>query len=333
LSDVLDIADLRVQFAGRIDAVRGLSLRVARGEMHCLVGESGSGKSAAALAIMNLLPRSAFWRAAHVRILGEDISMWSERQFAALRGDRLAMIFQEPMSSLNPALTVGAQLTEVLRRHTGLTRAASRNWSMEMLSRVGVSAPDLRMRQFPHVLSGGLRQRVMIAMALLCGPNLLIADEPTTSLDVTVQAHILRLLVGLKRDMGLGILLITHDLGLVARVADTVSVMYGGEIVETAPTAELFANPMHPYTRGLLGCVPVPGRGKRIRPLGSIRGTVPRILPGFSGCTFRDRCDHAIAQCNKVVPRRERPGGGAYLCHLGHLGQSAPKIVPAAVTS
>jgi oligopeptide/dipeptide ABC transporter ATP-binding protein len=314
LSDALDIVDLRVQFAGRVDAVRGLSLQVARGEIHCLVGESGSGKSATALAIMDLLPPTAFWRAQHVRIFGEDIAGWPAHAFAALRGDRLAMIFQEPMSSLNPSLTVGAQLTEVLLRHTGLTRAAARSWSIEMLSRVGVSAPDLRMRQYPHALSGGLRQRVMIAMALLCEPALLIADEPTTALDVTVQAHILRMLVGLTRAMGLSVLLITHDLGLVARVADTVSVMYGGEIIETAPVASLFAQPMHPYTKGLLGCVPVPGR--RGAPLISIRGTVPRLLPGFSGCTFRDRCAHATPTCENLVPRRPRPGAGTYACHL-----------------
>jgi len=318
LSDVLDIADLRVQFAGRVDAVRGLSLRVNRGEIHCLVGESGSGKSATALAIMNLLPRTAFWRARHVRVLGQDISGFAEREFAELRGDRLAMIFQEPMSSLNPALTVGTQLLEVLRQHTELKRAAARDWALEMLARVGVSAPDLRMQQYPAALSGGLRQRVMIAMALLCQPDLLIADEPTTALDVTVQAHILRLLVGLKREMGLAMLLITHDLGLVARVADTVSVMYGGEIVETAPVAELFAAPMHPYTKGLLGCVLVPG--PRSGPLPNIRGTVPRLPPGFVGCSFRDRCDQASETCHRPVPRRPRPGAGEFACHMAASG-------------
>ena len=233
-----------------------------------------------------------------------------------LRGDRMAMIFQEPMTSLNPAYTVGSQMTEVLRRHRGTPRAQAVDRAAELLALVGITAPGLRLGQYPHQLSGGLRQRVMIAMALMCDPELLIADEPTTALDVTVQAQILRLLAGLQKDLGLGILLITHDLGIVARVADRVSVMYAGEVVESAPTAELFAAPEHPYTRGLLSCVPVPGKVRRDEPLGSIPGVVPRIRPGFAGCGFRDRCAMAGPACEGTIPRQDMGAGHEVLCVL-----------------
>jgi peptide/nickel transport system ATP-binding protein len=220
------------------------------------------------------------------------------------------------MTSLNPAYTVGSQMTEVLRRHRGTPRAQAVDRAVELLTRVGITAPGLRLGQFPHQLSGGLRQRVMIAMALMCDPELLIADEPTTALDVTVQAQILRLLAELQNDLGLGILLITHDLGIVARVADRVSVMYAGEVVESAPTAELFRAPRHPYTRGLLSCVPVPGKVKRDEPLGSIPGVVPRIPPGFTGCAFRDRCSFAEAACAGPLPRRNIGPAHEMLCIL-----------------
>ena len=226
---------------------------------------------------------------------------------ARIRGNRMSMIFQEPMTSLNPAFTVGSQMAEVLTRHKGASRAAALERAVELMGRVGITAPDMRLGQFPHQLSGGLRQRVMIAMALMCDPELLVADEPTTALDVTVQAQILRLLASLKREFGLSILLITHDLGIVARVADRVSVMYAGEVVERAPTAELFRAPQHPYTRGLLSCVPVPGKVRRDKPLGSIPGMVPTIAPGFAGCAFRSRC----APCGRDVRARDpAPVGG-----------------------
>jgi len=235
---------------------------------------------------------------------------------ARLRGNAMAMIFQEPMTSLNPAYTIGSQMTEVLRRHKGASQRAATDRAADLLARVGITAPGMRLGQFPHQLSGGLRQRVMIAMALMCDPQLLIADEPTTALDVTVQAQILRLLAGLQRDLGLGMLLITHDLGIVARVAHRVSVMYAGEVVESAPTAELFANPKHPYTKGLLRCVPVPGKIRRDEPLGSIPGTVPRIGPGFEGCAFRERCDFADATCAHTVPRHAASAAHDFLCRL-----------------
>ena len=303
MSALLDIEDLRVTFGGTA-AVRGISLTVEKGETHCLVGESGCGKSVTSLAVMGLLAEGGKREAARLSFAGEDIRDYNEAKMYRLRGDRMAMIFQEPMTSLNPAYTVGSQMTEVLRRHRGTPRAQAVDRAVELLTRVGITAPGLRLGQFPHQLSGGLRQRVMIAMALMCDPELLIADEPTTALDVTVQAQILRLLAELQKDLGLGILLITHDLGIVARVADRVSVMYAGEVVESAPTAELFRAPRHPYTRGLLSCVPVPGKVKRDEPLGSIPGVVPRIPPGFTGCAFRDRCSFAEAACAGTLPRR-----------------------------
>ncbi|MCA3365571.1 MAG: ABC transporter ATP-binding protein [Roseomonas sp.] len=321
MSALLDIEDLRVTFGGTA-AVRGISLTVQKGETHCLVGESGCGKSVTSLAVMGLLAKGGKREAARLSFAGDDIRDYNEAQISRLRGDRMAMIFQEPMTSLNPAYTVGSQMTEVLRRHRGTPRAQAVDRAVELLTRVGITAPGLRLGQFPHQLSGGLRQRVMIAMALMCDPELLIADEPTTALDATVQAQILRLLAELQKDLGLGILLITHDLGIVARVADRVSVMYAGEVVESAPTAELFRAPRHPYTRGLLSCVPVPGKVKRDEPLGSIPGVVPRIPPGFTGCAFRDRCSFAEATCAGTIPRRNVGPAHEMLCVL-------PEGVPA----
>jgi peptide/nickel transport system ATP-binding protein len=311
---LLDIVGLNVAFGDRVAAVRGASLQVARGETHCLVGESGCGKSVSALAIMNLLVRSARRSAERLSFAGNDLLGLSDSGMARLRGNRMAMIFQEPMTSLNPAYTVGSQMIEVLRRHKKASRAAAADRAVELLGRVGVTAPGLRLGQFPHQLSGGLRQRVMIAMALMCAPELLIADEPTTALDVTVQAQILRLLADLQRELGLGVLLITHDLGVVARVAHRVSVMYAGEIVESAPVEQLFAAPRHPYTRGLLDCVPVPGKVRPDQPLGSIPGMVPRVAPGFQGCAFRDRCRQAMSDCATTVPWRPADAAHAYLC-------------------
>ncbi len=313
---VLSISNLRVCFGGRTEAVRGASLAVERGETHCLVGESGCGKSVSALSVMNLLPRGSVRTADHIRFQGQDLLGMSERQIARLRGDKMAMIFQEPMTSLNPAYTIGSQMSEVFERHRRAPRRQAMDRAAELLARVGITAPGMRLGQYPHQLSGGLRQRVMIAMALMCEPKLLIADEPTTALDVTVQAQILRLLAQLQRDLGLGMLLITHDLGIVARVAHRVSVMYAGEVVESAATAELFANPKHPYTQGLLRCVPVPGKIKRDEPLGSIPGTVPRIGPGFAGCAFRERCGFADQTCAHTVPRHAAGRSHEFLCRL-----------------
>jgi peptide/nickel transport system ATP-binding protein len=313
---LLDVAGLRVRFGGAVDAVRGISFTVGRGETHCLVGESGCGKSVSALAVMDLLARGASRSAERLRYAGTDLLSLGERGMARLRGDRIAMIFQEPMTSLNPAYTVGSQMAEALRRHRRASKAVAMDRAADLLGRVGITAPGMRLAQYPHQLSGGLRQRVMIAMALMCEPDLLIADEPTTALDVTVQAQILRLLRDLQDELGLAMLLITHDLGVVAHMAHRVSVMYAGEIVESAPAAELFRAPTHPYTAGLLACVPVPGRVRRDEKLGSIPGTVPRLAPGFQGCAFRDRCAHAMAVCAQPVPERMAASSHRYLCQL-----------------
>jgi peptide/nickel transport system ATP-binding protein len=327
-SPLLEIDGLQVTF-GRTAAVRGTSLSVAPGETHCLVGESGCGKSVTALAIMNLLARGGERNARRMTFQGEDLLGLSDRGMARLRGNAMAMIFQEPMTSLNPAYTIGSQMTEVLRRHKKASQREATDRAADLLARVGITAPGMRLGQFPHQLSGGLRQRVMIAMALMCEPQLLIADEPTTALDVTVQAQTLRLLATLQRDLGLGLLLITHDLGIVARVATRVSVMYAGEVVESAATAELFARPTHPYTLGLLRCVPVPGKVGRDEPLGAIRGTVPRIGAGFEGCAFRDRCDFADETCRHAVPRQAAGPAHDYLCRLAaHATASAAAPPP-----
>ena len=309
---LLEIEGLEVSF-GQTAAVRGIDLSVARGETHCIVGESGCGKSVTSLAIMGLLARGATRRGRLV-FDGQDISHYSEREMSRLRGLRMAMIFQEPMTSLNPAYTVGSQMAEVRTRHLGGGKNAALERAAELLGRVGITAPGMRLGQFPHQLSGGLRQRVMIAMALMNDPELLIADEPTTALDVTIQAQILRLLATLQAELGLALLLITHDLGVVARVAHRVSVMYAGEVVETATAADLFARPLHPYTRGLLDCLPVPGKLPPGARLGSIPGMVPKLGPGFTGCGFRSRCALALPECAQPVPMRVSPH--AYRCVL-----------------
>jgi len=316
MSALLEVEKLEVAFGGRTAAVRGASFTVERGETHCLVGESGCGKSVTALSVMDLLARGADRRAERLAFEGNDLRGLSDSAMARLRGNEMAMIFQEPMTSLNPAYTVGSQMTEGLRRHRKASQREATDRAVDLLTRVGITAPDLRLDQFPHQLSGGLRQRVMIAMALMCEPKLLIADEPTTALDVTVQAQILRLLATLQRDLGLGLLLITHDLGIVARIATRVSVMYAGEVVESAATADLFANPKHPYTQGLLRCVPVPGKIRRDQPLGSIPGTVPRIGPGFEGCAFRERCSFADETCTHAIPRHSAGPTHDFLCRL-----------------
>jgi peptide/nickel transport system ATP-binding protein len=309
---VLSIANLHVSFP-RTEAVRGVSLTLRRGETHCVVGESGCGKSISALSVINLLPRGAVRSADHIRFREHDLLGMSEREMARLRGDKIAMIFQEPMTSLNPTYTIGSQMAEVFERHRRATRRQAQDRAAELLARVGIASPGMRLAQYPHQLSGGLRQRIMIAMALMCDPQLLIADEPTTALDVTVQAQILRLL---QQQEGLALLLITHDFGIVARMAQRVSVMYAGEVVETGSVKEIFAAPQHPYTRGLLDCIPTPGMTKANKPLGSIPGGEPRIGSGFLGCAFRERCALTTDECGQTVPMRKAGVDHFYRCRL-----------------
>ncbi|WP_274631381.1 ABC transporter ATP-binding protein [Arvimicrobium flavum] len=298
---VLSVRDMSVTLPhrlGKVHAVRDVSFDVGRGETVCIVGESGCGKSMSAMAILNLLPRGAERQAASLSFLGEDLLTASEKRLRDIRGDRIGVIFQEPLTALNPSLTIGEQLMEVFRRHRPGQRGDARARAIDMLGQVGVPSPAERMDQYPHHLSGGLRQRVVIAMALMCEPALIIADEPTTALDVTIQAQILRLLIDLKDRFGLALLLITHDLAVASRVADRIVVMYGGQVVETAPTGTFFADPLHPYARGLLGCLPSVGATARGAPLQVIPGTVPSLIGELRGCTFRDRCSEAGPGCD-----------------------------------
>ncbi len=304
MSDLLEVENLRTHFAvdgGEFRAVDGVSFRVGQGRTLAIVGESGCGKSVTSLSIMGLVPSPPGRIAGGaVRFAGRDLTTLSLPELRDLRGNRLAMIFQEPMTSLNPAFTIGEQIIEGLVRHKRLSRAQARAKAIEMLRRVNIPAPERRVDDYPHKLSGGMRQRAMIAMALACDPELLIADEPTTALDVTVQAQILDLLRALQRDFGTAILLITHDLGVVAEMADDVVVMYAGQVVEQAPVALLFDQPQHPYTIGLLGSVPRLDREQER--LDAIDGTVPDPLRMPPGCRFSPRCPFVVEQCRIEPP-------------------------------
>ncbi|KXF75807.1 peptide ABC transporter substrate-binding protein [Paramesorhizobium deserti] len=291
--------------AGTLHAVRDISFSVKRGETLCIVGESGCGKSMTSLAIMDLLPPAAKRSARQLLFAGEDLTRKTAGQLNTLRGNRMAMIFQEPMTALNPAYTIGDQLMEGYRRHKHASVAEARERAVFLLNKVGIAAAGDRLGQYPHQLSGGLRQRVMIAMALMCGPELVIADEPTTALDVTIQAQILRLLAELREELGIALILITHDLGVVARIADQVAVMYAGEIIEQGGAADIFRDPRHPYTRGLIDCIPLPGKTRPGEKLGIIPGVVPSLVGEIKGCTFRDRCSHAEMRCSAAAPARQ----------------------------
>ncbi|MGH6690671.1 MAG: ABC transporter ATP-binding protein [Hyphomicrobiaceae bacterium] len=309
---LLHVEDLKVVFADdrgqTTQAVAGVGLDIARGTTLGLVGESGCGKSVTALAIMGLLPRDTARVRGAIRFEGRDLTALPEREMQNLRGNRLAMIFQEPMTSLNPSYTIGDQVSEALMRHRGRSAKDARKESIELLRHVRIPLPEARVDDYPHKLSGGMRQRAMIAMALACRPALLIADEPTTALDVTIQAQILDLLRGLRDESGLGVLLITHDLGVVAEMCDEVAVMSAGQIVERAPVAELFARPEHPYTVGLMGSIPRLDRRRERLP--SIRGTVPSLTGSFAGCRFAARCPFADARCRRDAPPLTDTGGG-----------------------
>ncbi|MDE2377814.1 ABC transporter ATP-binding protein [Bradyrhizobium sp.] len=301
---LIEIEDLRVRFHGddgRIThAVDGVDLSVANGATLGLVGESGCGKSVTSLAIMGLLPKQTSEVSGMIRFDGLDLLQAPDQTLRDLRGNRLAMIFQEPMTSLNPSFTIGDQIIETILRHRGGSRRAARGRAIELLRRVHIPSPERRIDEYPHKLSGGMRQRVMIAMALACDPRLLIADEPTTALDVTLQAQILELMRELKAASGAAIILITHDLGVVAEVCDEVAVMYAGEIVERAPVDELFSSPQHPYTVGLLGSIP--RLDQRAAQLATIEGMVPNMAQPPAGCRFAARCPFVREACREAPP-------------------------------
>ncbi|MGD8272877.1 MAG: ABC transporter ATP-binding protein [Desulfobacterales bacterium] len=320
MSKLLEVRNLNVDIplaAGVLHAVRAVSFSVEQGHTTALVGESGCGKSLTALAIMDLLPKHARRKTDQLRLAGQDLSTTTERQMADIRGNQMAMIFQEPMTSLNPCYTIGNQLTEALLRHRRVPHSEARDRAVFLLEKVGITAAASRLKQYPHQLSGGLRQRVMIAMGLMCAPALIIADEPTTALDVTIQAQILALLALLQKEFDMGMIMITHDLGVVARIASRVEVMYCGQVVETGAAVEVFENPLHPYTQGLLECIPIPGKTQRGEHLGSIPGMVPTPLGDLNGCMFRNRCAYVFDDCAHVdVDLQKTPGAGAYRCLL-----------------
>ena len=286
-----------------VHPVRDVSLHALPGETVCIVGESGSGKSMTAYAVAGLLPRAARRTARSINICGEETRSYGRREIQKILGPRIGFVFQDPMTSLNPVLTVERQLIEGYVTHGRGSIEEARKRAIALLDRVGIQSPDLRLRQYPHELSGGLRQRVMIAMALMCSPALLIADEPTTALDVTTQAQILLLLKDIQREFGMAIVLITHDLGVVSAIGDVMYVMYGGQVVESGPVDQLLEHPLHPYLHGLLACVP--GAGARGKRLSSIPGVVPLITEDLEGCAFRDRCAHAKSICASVMPALE----------------------------
>jgi oligopeptide/dipeptide ABC transporter ATP-binding protein len=300
---MLHVRDLKTNFYLKnavIPAVDGISFTVQDSEVLAVVGESGCGKSVTALSLLKLVMPPGRILGGRVLFEGQDLLAKSEEEIRKIRGNRIAMIFQDPMTSLNPVLTIGEQVIEVLTEHMGLTRRSAQKRATEMLALVGVPSPSERLRQYPHQLSGGLRQRVMIAVALSCNPKLLIADEPTTALDVTIQAQILLLLKKLQRQFGTSVFLITHDLGVVARMAQRVIVMYAGRIVEEATVREIFKNALHPYTRGLLYCLPrVDRKEPRLR---VIPGTVPDLRTLPSGCLFYNRCNAATDACLQKMP-------------------------------
>ena len=326
---LLVVEDLKTHFYTRdgiVRAVDGVSFTVERGETLAIVGESGCGKSVTSLSILRLIA-SPPGRTVGGRVLfeGRDLLGLSMTEMRAIRGDAISMIFQEPMTSLNPVLTIGRQISEVLRLHRGMNPDAARARTLEMLRLVRIPEPERRIAQYPHELSGGMRQRAMIAMALACEPRLLIADEPTTALDVTIQAQVLDIMRDLKSRTGTAIVLITHDLGVVAEMAQRVVVMYAGRKVEEAPVIDLFASPRHPYTRGLLDSMPKLRASRAAKRLAEIPGTVPSLMQPIAGCTFAPRCAFATEQCRREYPPLETraPGHSAACWHSERVAARA----------
>lgn len=308
---ILEVKNLHTAFfteSGRVQAVNGVSFSVEAGKTLGVVGESGSGKSVTAYSIMGILADTGRITDGEILYKGEDITKWSEKQMQRFRGEKCSIIFQDPMTSLNPVYTIGNQLEEAILLHTDRTRQEAKARAVEMLTLVGINDPERRLKMYPHELSGGLRQRVMIGMAMVCNPQLMIADEPTTALDVTIEAQILYLMNQLQKEQGTAIVMITHNLGVVAESCDYVYVMYAGKIMEEAPVRELFKNPMHPYTYGLMNSIPKMTESKEH--LYTIRGLVPNLLHLPQGCRFCPRCDKAMKICTMYQPDMYETGDG-----------------------
>ncbi|MGC5325868.1 ABC transporter ATP-binding protein [Brevibacillus sp. SYSU BS000544] len=306
MKPLLEVENLHVSFrthGGEVQAVRGVSFSLQKGETLAVVGESGCGKSVTARSLMRLIPgHTGKITEGSIRFKGLELTTLPEKKMRDLRGSEIAMIFQDAMTSLNPTITIGEQIMEGIIRHQKVSRAEAKNQAIEMLRLVGIANPESRLKQHLHQFSGGMRQRIMIAIAAVCKPSILIADEPTTALDVTIQAQILDLFKQLQRHTGVSIILITHDLGVVAKVADRVSVMYAGKIVETGTVTDIFHNPQHPYTKGLLGSIPRLDADRTI-PLHAIMGTPPDLFAPPQGCAFAVRCDFALEVCARYQPQ------------------------------
>jgi len=311
LTMLLQVTGLSTHFAvpgGTVRAVDCLDFSLAEGKTLSIVGESGCGKSATAFSLLRLVPEPGKIVAGSIMFEGRDLMLLPEEDMRRIRGNRIAMIFQEPMTSLNPVFRIGDQIAEGLRLHRGVTESAAKDMTINMLNMVGIPSPSSRYYDYPHQLSGGMRQRVMIAMALICRPRLLIADEPTTALDVTIQAQILELMDSLKKEMGMSLILITHDLGIVAERSEHTAIMYAGRIVESGPTGEVLDNPLHPYTSGLLASLPQ--HAEKGRPLPVIPGQVPALNTPLPGCGFCDRCPSREWKCGQEAPPLKEMGSG-----------------------
>lgn len=314
MPDLLSLHDLHTCFkttSGIVNAVDGVSLSIKKATTVALVGESGSGKSMTALSIMRLIPSPGFIESGKILLNSDDLLSLSDDEMRSVRGSRISMVFQEPMTSLNPVLRIGDQVMEPLMLHRNLSRKDAAAWGTELLSKVGIPSAGDRMRDYPHQLSGGMRQRVMIAMALACSPSLLIADEPTTALDVTIQAQILELIDSIRESTDMGILLITHDLGIVAERSDHTYVMYVGRIVESASSTDLFRNPCHPYTQALIASLPQ--NTESGKPLATLKGQPPGSNATLPGCGFCNRCPVALPECRQQVPPLREVGPDHYV--------------------
>ena len=314
MSTLLEIQNLHTYFytdSGVVKAVNGISYQVEEGESVGIVGESGSGKSVSALSILGLVPYPGHIVQGSIQFQGGNLLSLSQRELQRIRGRRIGMIFQEPMTSLNPVLTIERQMTESLETHMGMRRSAARRRAVELLDMVGIADPHKRIEEHPHHLSGGMRQRVMIAMALSCNPTLIIADEPTTAVDVTIQAQLLELMKNLTRELGVALIIISHNMGIVARYVDRVFIMYAGRIVESGPVSETFRTPQHPYTLGLLRSIPRLDQ-ERMSRLESIPGQPPDLAQLPQGCAFRQRCGYAVARCGQETPQLAQVSGGQW---------------------